>query len=245
MTGQAPIPIGRLVEVPVLASTMDEARALVVDGQADVIGVRAGHQTRGRGTRRAIWADSPGQALLVTYIVRELPNPRPARLAFAGGVAVAAAVEELTGLRCGLKWPNDVLLDGRKLAGVLVETIGTGSGFCALVGIGLNVNQSAFPDDLASSTSLRIAAGRTLDVQQVERAARRAVFACICLDWSDALARWRALDATSGRTFYAQVDGGAVTGTAIGVDDEGALLLRLDDGSIAATWSASTDAARG
>ncbi len=228
-----------------MTSTMDEARALVLDGQRHVIGVRAGHQTRGRGRQTAIWADYPGHALLVTYILRDTPGLLPARLAFAGGLAVAEAVRDLAGLGCGLKWPNDVLLDGRKLAGVLVETIGTGSGFCALLGIGLNVNQADLPPELACSTSMRIASGRTFDVEHVERTVRRALFRGIRLDWPDVLARWRALDATGGRTYYAQVDGGSVTGAAAGVDDDGALLLRLADGSITATWSASTDPARG
>jgi BirA family biotin operon repressor/biotin-[acetyl-CoA-carboxylase] ligase len=236
---------GELIGIPVVTSTMDEARALVLEGRTGVIGVRAGHQTSGRGRQKARWTDRPGHSLLVTYILRGLEGMPSCRLAFAAGVAVADAARKVAGVQCGLKWPNDVVVDGAKLAGVLVETLQTDDGACALVGIGLNVNQTEHPPDLGDATSLRRAAGRTFDIEQVERAVRSALQHCLRLDWPDLLARWRELDATTGRIYRAVVDGGTVVGAAVGVDDEGALQLQLRDGAIVATWSATTDHARG
>lgn len=237
-------PVGELVEVPIVASTMDEARALVLDGRTDLIGVRAGHQTHGRGRQRSRWADQPGHGLLVTYVLYHASALPAYRLAFAGGLAVAEAVERLAGVRCSLKWPNDVLLSDAKVAGVLIETVPLQDDACALVGIGLNVNQPTMPPELVHSTSLRIATGRSFDIEQAERALRERVFHCAQMEWPELLARWRERDATSGRTYRGESEHGPVVGVAEGVEDDGALRLRLADGSTVAVRSATTELQR-
>jgi len=119
----------------------------------------AEHQTSGRGRSGRSWDDVPGSSLLVSILLRPPPPRPPAELSLVCALAVAEAVEEATDLAAGVKWPNDVLLQGRKVAGILLE----GAGDAVIVGVGLNVNQAE--DELPAGTStppgsLRTATGR-------------------------------------------------------------------------------------
>jgi BirA family biotin operon repressor/biotin-[acetyl-CoA-carboxylase] ligase len=143
-----------------LASTNDEARRLADEGAPDGLVVVAERQTAGRGRRGAGWFAEPGKSLAFSIVVRPPePKSRWPRLALAAGLAVAEAAEAYVPL-VGIKWPNDVWIDGRKVAGILVEA---GADF-AVVGIGINVNVAEFPPAVADlATSLEMAAGRPLE----------------------------------------------------------------------------------
>jgi BirA family biotin operon repressor/biotin-[acetyl-CoA-carboxylase] ligase len=133
-------PGGRLRRVTVVAeagSTQDLARGAA---SGDVIVAR--RQTGGRGRWGRAWADTGDEGVAVTFVVDREPGPR---LAEAAAVAVAEAVEACLGRPVGLKRPNDVLVDGRKLAGVLVEQFDD----LAAIGIGVNVLQGTWPAELA------------------------------------------------------------------------------------------------
>jgi BirA family biotin operon repressor/biotin-[acetyl-CoA-carboxylase] ligase len=145
-------------------STNDELQALALTGEADGLVLLALHQTSGRGRRGAAWFSPPGDSLAFSILVRpEEPRALWSRLALAAGLAVAEAVEE-SGVKAGIKWPNDVWIGHRKVAGILVDAT-TDS---AIVGIGLNVNTSTFPAEVADiATSLRLATGRTLPRHEV------------------------------------------------------------------------------
>jgi BirA family biotin operon repressor/biotin-[acetyl-CoA-carboxylase] ligase len=133
------------------ASTNDEVRALAQDGAPDGLVLLALQQTTGRGRRGAPWFSDSATSLAFSILVRP-PEPKPLwpRLALAAGLAVAEAVEA-SGLSAGIKWPNDVWIGQRKVAGILVEA---GTDF-AIVGIGLNVNTRNFPAEVADiATSL-------------------------------------------------------------------------------------------
>jgi BirA family biotin operon repressor/biotin-[acetyl-CoA-carboxylase] ligase len=124
--------------------------------------VSADHQTAGRGRSGRRWEDVPGEALLCSILLRPPPGLHIAQLSLAAGLAVAQAVEGTTGLRAALKWPNDVLLDGHKVAGVLVEAH-TDAVIC---GIGVNVAQAgeALPSHRTPPAgSLRTLTGRRHD----------------------------------------------------------------------------------
>lgn len=185
-------------------------------------------QTRGRGRRGRIWHDAPGASLLASVILRSsLPTARIPTLSLAAGVAVAEAIIASSGVPARLKWPNDVLVAGRKIAGILLERTGD----VVIIGVGVNVSQREFPGELASrATSIALEGGlcdpETLLAAVLETVAR----------WRDRLerdgfeplrARWMELSAMVGQRV--SVDG--VVGTALGLDDEGALLIETGTGS--------------
>lgn len=226
-----------LLEFDSLPSTMDVARLALLAEDRSVVGVRAGHQTRGRGRRGAPWVEAPRTCLLVTYLLRLDLSPDAARLAFAAGAAVAEAVERITGLVPGLKWPNDVLLNDRKVAGVLVEAHGRD----ALVGVGLNVNIETFPPGLVGvATSLRIETGQVWNLEVVEEAVRNRLSDLQSARWPSVLQRWRRFDQTAGRRYLAVVGGAEIASTAVGVSDSGALLVRTPSGEVQAVISATS-----
>jgi len=141
-------------------STNDEVRRLAEAGAADGAVVIANRQTSGRGRRGAAWVCPPGEALAFSILARPAePVGLWPRLALAAGLAVAEALEQ-HGVMAGIKWPNDVWVDGRKICGVLVES----GGSHVVIGIGVNVNVGEFPAELAySATSLRLETGEPVD----------------------------------------------------------------------------------
>ena len=143
-----------------LESTNDRAReiARVKGGAAHGFVVGAEEQTAGRGRKGARWVTEPGRGLAFSMVVRPpWPKERWGWLSLAAGVAVCECLEDLE-LGPEVKWPNDVLLSGRKVCGILIET----SGEEAVVGIGLNVNEEEFPEELAA-VSLRQILGRPVE----------------------------------------------------------------------------------
>jgi BirA family biotin operon repressor/biotin-[acetyl-CoA-carboxylase] ligase len=203
----------------VLDSTNERARALAGAGAPHGTLVTAAAQTAGRGRQGRTWSAPPGRALLCSVVVR---SPRRL-LPLAAGVAVASLVGE----RARLKWPNDVLVDGRKVAGILVE--GRPQEHWAVVGIGVNVAVRA--QDLPPQ--LRDRAGSLgLGPEAIEPALERLMD---LLDrWIGApaeavLAAFRTRDALRG----APVRWSAGAGTGAGVDAEGRLLVLTEAGQVA------------
>jgi BirA family biotin operon repressor/biotin-[acetyl-CoA-carboxylase] ligase len=215
--------------VGVVDSTQTIAFALAERGAADRTVVVADSQRAGRGRHGRPWHDEPGASLLCSILIRpRLPRPQWPLLSLVAGVAVARALRRETGIDARLKWPNDVVVDGRKLAGILLESRFTAAP-AVVIGIGINVGQREFPLELAASaTSVRLVAGRSVD--------REAILAAVLeeLDaWRDRLEQegfapvreaWKAMSATLGGAVRA--DG--VTGRAVDLDADGALVI--DDG---------------
>ena len=146
----------RLLVRETAESTNDELHALARGGAADGLVLLALHQTAGRGRRGAPWFSPAGEALALSILVRpQEPKALWPRLALATGLAVAEAVESF-GPAAGIKWPNDVWIRRRKVAGILVEA---GMDF-VIVGIGLNVHTTRFPAEIAEiATSLNFETG--------------------------------------------------------------------------------------
>ena len=141
---------------------MDQARAWARDGAPHGALVVAKHQSAGRGRHDRTWVAEPGDSLLCTLVLR--PSFEPSRLGWvplAAGLAVAETVEGV-GVDAWVKWPNDVLARGRKLAGVLAEAVHQPGGAVVLLGVGLNVRQTTFPDGL-NATSVRRETGRDVE----------------------------------------------------------------------------------
>jgi BirA family biotin operon repressor/biotin-[acetyl-CoA-carboxylase] ligase len=167
----------RLESVP---STNDTARGLARAGAAHGTVVVAEEQTRGRGTKGRTWHSPRGRGLYVSFVLRwddpgEL-GPSFALLPLAAGLAAGEAILESAGVSVGLKWPNDLVWERKKLGGILTESVfrEKAPGF-AIVGIGVNVNHEAadFPPDLKkTATSLLLITGRTAD--------RERLLGCLC-----------------------------------------------------------------
>ena len=199
----------------VTGSTSDDARALAIAGAPHGTLVTALEQRDGHGRQGRRWLAPPGQALLLTLVLRETPALLP--------LAAAVAVAELAGAGAQVKWPNDVLLDGRKVSGILVE--GRLQEGWALLGIGVNV--ALVLDELP--VELRESAGTLgLGPAAIEPSLTRLLV--LLEDWlarSDAEVRdaWRGRDALAGRV----VEWNGGRGVALGIDDRGHLLVRRDD----------------
>lgn len=142
-------------------STNDELRALAENGMGEGLVLIAGNQTAGRGRRGAEWFSPAGEGLAFSVLLKpDVSKDFWSRLSLVAGLAVAQAVEKFVPL-AEIKWPNDVLVGGRKISGILVEA---GKDF-VIIGIGINVNTESFPEGLGA-TSLQMECG-----QEVARAA--------------------------------------------------------------------------
>jgi BirA family biotin operon repressor/biotin-[acetyl-CoA-carboxylase] ligase len=218
-----------IVRLQTVDSTQTAAFALADAGAADGTVVIATSQRAGRGRRGRAWLDEPGASLLLSLIVR--PRLAPAQwplLSLMTSVAVARALRQTTGLAAELKWPNDVLVDGRKLAGILLESRLTGQPV-VVIGVGINVAQERFPADLQGrATSVRHARGRVVDLDCLLRAVLDEIDV-----WRARLEgegfgpiglAWKSLSHTLGA--WVHVDG--LSGRAVDLDDDGALVI--DDG---------------
>ena len=221
-------------------STNDVAAQLAELGAGEGTTVVAETQTAGRGRHGRTWFSPPGAGLYVSVVLRpagELANENPAALlTLASGVAVAEALRAVTGLPAEIKWPNDVLVGRRKLAGILAEASALGGVLQHVVlGIGVNLQTANGPPELASRmTSLEAETGRPPDAALVlaeilaavaERYAvlRGGRFVAI-------LTAWRALaPALPAAPVEWDSPRGVVRGRAEGIDERGALLVKVGD----------------
>jgi len=211
------------------SSTNDDLLRLARDGAPHGLVLVAHNQTAGRGRRGASWFSPPGESLALSILVRPTePKSHWPRLALATGLALAETTESF-GIPSGIKWPNDVWIDRRKVAGILVEA-GTDH---VVVGIGLNVNASSFPPDIAHlATSLRREFGQPIPMADVlapliQRFAIR--HRQIDTDFPLLLSAIRQRCALTGHAVTLTTSSGPLSGTVLGLADDGALLLH--DGS--------------
>lgn len=181
-------------------------------------------QTAGRGRLGRAWTAPPGAALLCSVLLRPPAGRRIAQLSLVAGLAVAQAVEDALGRPAQLKWPNDVLVRGLKVAGVLAEA----RDGVVVTGVGLNVNQTA--DELPADARIPAASLRSLDGVERDREALLAVLlerleaaygSWLCGGLAELHAEIVSRDALAGRAV--SVDGRS--GRALGIDTEGRLVL--------------------
>jgi BirA family transcriptional regulator, biotin operon repressor / biotin---[acetyl-CoA-carboxylase] ligase len=210
--------IGReVVYFRTIDSTMTAASGLGVGAV-----VVAEEQTAGQGRHGHAWHSEPFAGIYCSIVMQ--PSPV---LTLALGLAAVEAIETATGIVCDLRWPNDLMLGGRKVAGILVQLV---EGL-AVAGIGINVNHAALPDEL-DATSLRMHAGREFSREEVLGALLEAVGRYTALD-SDSVLRLfaRASSYAFGRRVRVEQPGGTIEGTTAGLDPAGFLIVRKDDGT--------------
>lgn len=228
------LPIPQIRAFDIIGSTNDESLAWAAQGAEDGCLVVADQQTQGRGRFRRRWVTIPGAALAFSLILRPTPAELPHIGFFSplGALAISQALEATCGLEALIKWPNDVLLQRRKAAGILVEAAWMGDQAQAVViGIGVNVAPEAVPpaDELLfPAISVAEAAGKPVDRVELLRNILQSLFV-----WRSRLGSpsfrqaWE--DRLAFRGEWVQIDGSgaeAVTGQIIGLDDTGNLLLR-------------------
>ena len=232
--------IGRdVVYLPEVASANDVARRLAEEGAAEGTLVVADYQAAGRGRLGRRWQAPPGSSLLLSLLFRPpLAPDRVQGLTMVCGLAVADAVGARTGLDVGLKWPNDVVLGGRKAGGILIEVALRGDEVDYVVaGIGLNVNLDPGRLDeglLVPATSLSHVLGRPvprLPLLQALLAAIEGRYLALCHGHSPHR-EWAARLTTLGRRVSVSGGGQALEGVAEGVTAAGGLQVRLDDGRL-------------
>ena len=226
------------------SSTNDVATRAARDGAPHGATWVAEQQTRGRGRRGHAWVSPAGEGLLFSVLVRVACAPaRIPPIALVAGLAVRDAVAATSGAVVEIKWPNDVLVGGRKLAGVLVEAVTVGSRVEAIViGIGINVHTRSFPDEIvATATSIALVSSpssappdRAAILASVLASLDRDVHVVVGRGLGLLHGRLEQADALRGRRVRS--DGGE-EGLASGIDDDGRLLVRRDDG-ILTRWSA-------
>lgn len=208
-----------------IASTNERAKELAQAGAPHGTLVTADEQTSGRGRQGRAWTAPAQSAVLMSLVLRDFDELLP----LAASVAVAEACEA-AGVNCAIKWPNDVWIDGRKVAGILVE--GRPQEGWAVLGIGLNVATSfeELGEELREiATSIEIAAGRAPSIERAQETLLGTLEARLGGERDRILAAWSERDALRDRRIRWQ-DG---EGVAAGVDDSGALVVDTPGGRMA------------
>ena len=228
-----------------VASTNDVVQASAQAGAAEGLVVVAGRQTAGRGRLQRRWDAPAGRSLLMSLLFRP-PAPfahTAGRITMLCGTSLVVAIRAVAGLRVQLKWPNDLIIADAgvpggwlKLAGMLSEVVLSDAGRpeALVVGVGVNVNVAAedLPALAPNAGSLAVIAGREIDRADLLDAFLAEVDRCYAglLRGIDPLPDWRAQLAWLGAAVVVRRAGDVIQGTAVDVDDDGALVLRLPDG---------------
>ena len=225
--------LGRAIEYhDTIDSTQERARVLAATTALGGV-VVADAQRAGPGRHGRVWHRAKGRGPAARWVVAPAPAA-PAAAAVPAGVAIARALADMAVANASLKWPNDVQLEGRKVAGALAHGTSDAHGGVLVLGIGINVHQRSEdlpPELIDTSTSLAIA-GRVVDrlalfarlSAELDRVTGPAAFAA-------ALDEWRARTPMLGRAVRVmRPDGTTLAGTATTIDDEGALLVQTPSG---------------
>lgn len=225
----------RLLHFDEVTSTMDTARRLAEDGTSEGTVVLTERQTAGRGRFARPWYSSKGQDILFSVVLRPALKQLPS-VNMAATLAVCTAATEVTTVKTTIKWPNDVRIDGRKVAGILIESAVDGNEpRFAIVGIGVNVNLNLPRSSKISlsATSLSHEADRPVD--------RTELLLKILTHFNDLYSavragkklteRWAERIDTLGHYVKIQCRGRILEGRADGVDDQGNLVLSKADGT--------------
>ncbi len=214
-------------------STMSVAKELVVKGAQEKAIVIAESQTHGRGRLGREWI-SPRGGIYFTLILRPRISPMYApRLNLMASVAVARVIRSRYGLKAELKWPNDVLIRGKKVCGILAE-MGAETDVINFVnlGIGINANTSVSQYE-KRATSLKEELGKEVSRKEFLNSVLKEIDeGQLLLTKGDLLEEWRSLSATLGRDVRILTLGGEIIGQAIDIDTTGALILKSEDGSL-------------
>jgi len=216
-------------------STNNCAKAVAGCGADEGTVVIAEHQTNGRGRHGRVWQSIPNENLMFSVVLR--PNLSPEALNLLPlyvAVAVSDAIQGLTGIRPECKWPNDLLINGKKVAGILIEgSFKQTSMEFVVVGVGINVNQLRFPAELESTaTSLRLETGREIEriplFREILRSMEKTYRRSSSTGFRSVIPQWLASCRMVNRTISISEQGAVFSGTVKGLSPEGGLVLQTD-----------------
>jgi len=234
--------IGRDIRVfEQTTSTNDVVEKLARDGVKEGVVVFAESQTKGRGRLGRAWMSPARKGLWFSVLLR--PDLRPqetTQLTVASAIALRRAIQNETGLQPEIKWPNDILLGGKKTAGILTELSAEVDRVKHVIlgmGVDVNLNPGEFPPEWRRlATSLKIESGKTVSRAELAVAVLRELdrdYARVCAGGFASLAEeWEEHCTTLGRQVTIQIGGRRIRGRAESLDDDGALLLRTEHGHL-------------
>jgi BirA family transcriptional regulator, biotin operon repressor / biotin---[acetyl-CoA-carboxylase] ligase len=220
-----------------VGSTNDVLKSMV--DAPELTCVTADQQTSGRGRRSRSWLSTAGDGLYLSILLR--PRLNAGELPVLGLMSAVVVAETLVAYgitSMDIKWPNDVLIETRKVAGILAEVVGAAPDQRVILGIGVNLNHGSFPAELVeTATSVRMAIGRQIDVIEFRNALLDRFenwYQRICEKGaSEVIARWQKLSSYArGRQVVVTVDDQRIEGETAGLTASGALRLRMEDGEV-------------
>ncbi|MDR3229762.1 MAG: biotin--[acetyl-CoA-carboxylase] ligase [Puniceicoccales bacterium] len=227
--------------LPATDSTNDEAGRLLSSGEPAPFAVVASAQTAGRGRMGRVWqSDDPGCLYLSFGFRPGLAPERAQSITLAVGLRLCERLAETSALPLLVKWPNDILCDGRKIAGILSEArIDADRVRDIVVGVGLNVNRRVFPPELRDTAGSLAAFGREADINETAALCIAAIHEACERFAADGLGgdfaqRWRSFDYLAGKTIAARSGTEEISGEALGLAPDGALLVRTSSGLVRA-----------
>ncbi len=222
----------RVVHLPQTGSTMDVARELARKGCPDFTVVTAERQSAGRGRLRRVWYSTAG-GLYFTLVARpEIPVALSPRVSFLASATLARLLRTGYGIAAGLKWPNDILVGGCKLCGLLSEMEAESERVAFItIGIGVNVN-NRLPAVDPPATSMKTLLGRKVNRRELlSRFLDEFEEGLSAGDWDGVIPAWRRYQVTLGRPVRIAAGREELRGVALDVDADGALILQAADGS--------------
>lgn len=220
-----------------ISSTNDVARELAVTGAPEGLCVIAREQTAGRGRHGHSWSSPAGEGLYLSLILRPQINPADAAImTLAAAVGVAETLKLDFNAAVDIKWPNDVLASDRKICGILVESaIQNEQLQYAVIGIGVNIAQRSFPDEISdTATSLLLETGRLVEPEEFARPMLERIegwYRNVIDHREKVIARWEELSSYArGRRVGVESTAGAIEGVTRGLTSSGALRLETANG---------------
>jgi BirA family biotin operon repressor/biotin-[acetyl-CoA-carboxylase] ligase len=230
-----------------VGSTQDELRSLADNGAPEGALVIAERQTQGRGRMGRTWLSPAGKGIWMSLLLRpRVPVQQTPQLTLLAAVALSRAIHRVVPLAIGIKWPNDLLVDGRKISGILLESAAEDERLrYVIVGMGISVNLDPedYPDELQSrAISLKMASGSPVNRAELIAAIMEEFESLYELFQEKGFAPirllWEAHSVTLNRPAKLVTPQGTVEGIPEGLDDSGGLKVRLKDGSIRTVYSA-------
>ena len=215
-----------------LISTNDKAKEFSKKGVSNIV-IVAEKQTKGKGRFNRKWISGLG-GLYMTIVLKEKDLEKVKYLTLRASIAVAKSIIKLTNLKAKVKWPNDVLVNDKKICGILTETI-SGKENYALVGIGLNVNQSAFPKSIKkNSTSLRIKTNKQHNINKILKIIIKNFNSLNKYyknkNYDMIINIWKKYSHTLGKKVKVKTLSGVYIGEAVDIDKNCNLILKLNNG---------------